>query len=155
MGTVKIVDNFLEKNLINFLHDYFLKIPHYYGQTSIKGDIGFYYHNFDVNNPLINFLCTILDKNIKILRVYLNIQYNNMDGDFHIDDGDTTYLIMVSKTLQKNSGEFQFIENNKINSIEFIQNRMIKFPASIMHKGLAPTEKNFHRITLAFKTEKL
>jgi hypothetical protein len=156
MGTLIIKDNFLEKNLINFLYDYFLKIPHYYGHNSKEGGNSFYNHEFYFDNPLINFLCSLFEKNIKILRVYTNIQYNDMDGEFHIDSGDTTYLLMISNTLQKNSGAFQFLdEENKINSINFVKNRMIQFPAKIKHRGLAPIEKNLPRITLAFKTVKL
>jgi len=156
MGSIEIKDNFFEKDLINFLDNYFLNLPHYYGHSSTGNSERFYTHNFNVDNPLINFLCTKINKNIKILRVYINIQYDNMNGDFHTDDGDTTYLIMVSETLQKNSGLFQIIkENNETQSIEFVQNRMISFSSNLKHRGLAPLEKNTPRITLAFKTVKI
>jgi len=151
MGTIEIRDNFFEKDLINFLYDYFLNLPHYYGHSSNKNSERFYTHHFNVDNPLINFLCTKI--NMKILRVYMNIQYSNMNGEFHTDDGDITYLIMISKTLEKGSGQFQLInKNNEIQYVDFIQNRMICFPANLKHRGLAPVEKNTPRITLAFKT---
>jgi hypothetical protein len=156
MGSVGIKDNFFEKDLINFLNDYFLNLPHYYGHSSTGNSEKFYTHHFNVDNPLINFLCTKINKNIKILRVYINIQYNNMNGEFHTDDADTTYLVMVSNTLEKGSGQFQLInKNNEIQSIDFIQNRMIFFTSNLKHRGLAPLEKNTPRITLAFKTIKI
>ena len=153
MGFIEVKDNFLEKNLINFLYEYFLSLPHFFGHSSKKNSLKFYSHEFNIDNPLINFLSKIIEKDLKISRVYINIQHNYMDGDFHTDDGNITYLIMISKTLDKNSGSFQFIDKeNKIQSIDFIQNRMIKFSSFIKHRGLAPTEKNIPRITLAFKT---
>ena len=155
MGSIEIKDNFFEKDLINFLDDYFLNLPHYYGHSSTGNSEKFYTHHFNVDNPLINFLCTKINKNKKILRVYINIQHNNMNGEFHTDDGDTTYLVMISNTLEKGSGQFQLInENNETQSIEFVQNRMISFPSNLKHRGLAPLEKNTPRITLAFKTVK-
>jgi len=65
-------------------------------------------------------------------------------------------LLMISPTLEKNSGSFEIKENNKeIKIINFLQNRLITFPAKWEHKGCAPIEKRTPRITLAFKTEKI
>jgi hypothetical protein len=75
-----------------------------------------------------------------------------MNGEWHTDTGDgssRTVLIMISDTLSKNSGCF-CTKNNKY---DFIQNRLLFFPADIIHKGLAPTEKGVARITLACKTK--
>ena len=102
---IKIIDNFLETDLKNFLEKYFLEMPHYYGHTSITDsdkDSAFYMTTLDLYNPLVKFLCTKIQKliNYKIgfLRVYINVQYSNMPGAFHFDDGDTTILLMISKT---------------------------------------------------------
>lgn len=161
MGTIEIIDNFLEKELCVFLHEYFLKMPHYYGHSSKLNDNNgnhFYMTDLNIQDPLINFLCkkifNLKKKNITILRTYINIQHAGMNGNFHEDDGDKTYLIMISKTLQENSGQFQIIEKeDSIKSINFVQNRLISFPAKLKHKGLAPLEQNTPRITLVFKTE--
>jgi len=155
MGIVKITDNFLEKDFIIFLNEYFLSMPHYYGHSSNNNDNYFYMTNVNFNEPVINFLCKkIFKKNIKILRSYINVQHMGMNGEFHEDDRDNTYLIMISKTLSEKSGEFQIIDkNNEIKSFSFIQNRLISFPAKLKHRGLAPLEKNTPRITLVFKTE--
>ena len=81
-----------------------------------------------------------------------------MPGGFHQDDGDTTFVLMTSKTLQKGSGQFQIQINNDENKLEpfdFIQNRLIIFPAQWKHRGLDPVEHSTPRITLAFKTQKI
>lgn len=157
---VNITDNFLEKELNEFLYEYFLNIPHYYGHSSSNNTNYFYATNLDIHDPIINFLCKKIinkaNKNIKILRCYINVQHALMDGEFHTDDGEYTYLIMISKTLKENSGQFQIIdENNDIKSFNFVQNRLISFPAKFKHRGLAPLEKNTVRITLVFKTENI
>lgn len=159
---LKAIDNFLEQDLIKYLEKYFLEIPHYYGHSSNGLDKGtsFYMSNLNICDPLINFLCLKVQKQIEnrlgFLRVYINIHYSNMPGDFHEDDGELTILLMVSKTLQKESGQFQIKINNdenKIHSVDFVQNRLIIFPAYWKHRGLAPIEHNTPRITLAFKTK--
>ena len=81
-----------------------------------------------------------------------------MPGSFHQDDGDTTFVLMTSKTLQKGSGQFQIQINNdesKLESIDFIQNRLVVFPAIWKHRGLDPIEHSTPRVTLAFKTQKV
>jgi len=161
---IKIVDDFLEKDLSEYLEQYFLEIPHYYGHTSEKSNkaISFYMSNLNIYDPLIKFLCLKVQKQLNyklgFLRVYINIHHSNMPGSFHQDDGDTTILLMISKTLQKNSGQFQIQIDNNINNIEkidFIQNRLIIFPAKWKHRGLDPVEHGVPRITLAFKTKKI
>jgi hypothetical protein len=159
---IKIINNFLEEDLKIFLEHYFLSIPHNFGWSSAKETKNpFYQSNLNMQDPLINFLCLKIQKqvsyNLFFLRTYINIHYSDMPGDFHSDDGDTTFLLMTSKTLNKNSGLFQIKINNndnEIQSIDFIQNRLIIFPAKWKHRGLDPIEKATPRITLAFKTQK-
>ena len=154
----EITDNFLEKDLIKYLSNHFTLCPQQYGHSS-KGNGNLWYStNLDLHNPLYNFLCMKVGKlflhNIKILRMYINVQYCFMDGDFHTDEGDNTVMLMITPTLKKNSGEFEIKENNKkVKKISFVQNRLIKFPSSWNHKGCAPIEKNTPRITLVWKTK--
>ena len=161
---IKVIDNFLEPDLSKYLEQYFLEIPHNFGWSSTGFNNGspFYQANLNPYEPLIKFLCLktqkIVNYNLGFLRVYINIHYSNMPGDFHEDDGDTTFLLMTSKTLQKGSGQFQIQINNDINniqSVDFIQNRLIVFPANWKHRGLDPIEHSTPRITLAFKTKKI
>lgn len=156
---MKIIKNFLEKELINYLYNYSKNLPHFYGHSSVDNSPLFYSTPLNLKDALNDFLCTkilnVLNNNSKILRMYLNIQYCFMDGSFHKDDGECTVLLMVSPTLQKNSGCFEIKENNKkLKIIPFIQNQLILFSSKLEHRGCAPIEKNLPRITLAFKTEK-
>ena len=154
----EIIDNFLEKDLIKYLSNHFTLCPQQYGHSSVgKGNV-WYSTNLDLHDPLYNFLCfkigEVFPNTVQILRMYTNIQYCFMDGDFHIDDGDHTVILMITPTLKKNSGEFQIKENNKkLKKVSFVQNRLIKFPSSWTHKGCAPIEKNTPRITLVWKTK--
>tara|TARA_R110000823_G_scaffold312672_2_gene439530 strand:- start:1433 stop:1915 length:483 start_codon:yes stop_codon:yes gene_type:complete len=153
---IEIKDNFLESDLIQYVSNHFILTPHYFGHSSSgKGNL-FYSNNLDLNNPIYNFLCLKIAKtftnNIEIIRMYINVQHCFMDGEFHKDDGDHTVLLMVTPTLKKKSGCFEIKEKNKkLKKIDFIQNRLIKFPSSWEHRGCAPIEKNTLRITLAFK----
>jgi hypothetical protein len=153
---IKIIDNFLEKDLINYLEKLFIyNTPHYYGHSSNEKGNQFYTSGLNINDTMINFLIIKLKKQFQfnqILTSYLNIQYNGMNGDWHHDDGSNTILIMITKTLKKGSGQFELKDNNKINKIDFIQNRFICFDATKKHRGLAPKEINTPRITLVFKT---
>ncbi len=153
---IKIIDNFLEKDLINYLEKLFIyNTPHYYGHSSTEKSNEFYNSNLNINDAMINFLIIKLKKQFnfnQVLRSYINIQHNGMNGNWHQDDGSNTILIMITKTLKKGSGQFELKNNEKINKIDFIQNRLIYFDATKHHRGLAPKEINTPRITLAFKT---
>ena len=161
---IKIIDNFLEPDLSQYLEQYFLEIPHTFGwsSTGLNDGSPFYQASLNPYDPLIKFLCLKVQKQVNhklgFKRVYVNIHYSNMPGSFHSDDGDTTFVLMTSKTLQKDSGLFQIQINNNINdlqSIDFVQNRLIIFPALWKHRGLDPIEHGTPRITLAFKTQKV
>lgn len=154
---IKIIDNFLEKDLIIYLEKIFVfETPHYYGHASIvsKSD-KFYNSNINTEDILIKYLIIKLKNKFKfnqVLRSYINVQYNGMNGDWHKDDGNHTILLMVTKTLEKGSGQFEIKDNEKINKIDFVQNRLIYFDATKHHRGMAPKEINTPRITFAFKT---
>lgn len=153
-----VIDNFLEEDLIKYLEKIFVsETPHYYGHASIiNKSAQFYSSNINIHDPLIKYLIIKLKKQFafnEILRSYINIQYNNMSGDWHKDDGNRTILLMITKTLEKGSGQFEIKDiNDEIIQIDFVQNRIIAFEANKLHRGLDPKETNTPRITLAFKT---
>jgi hypothetical protein len=153
---IKIIDNFLEKDLIIYLEELFIyKTPHFYGQYSKIKFNPFYIGYLNIEDTLFKYLIIKLKNKFKlnqVLRSYINIQYNGMSGDWHQDDGSNTVLIMITKTLDKNSGQLEIKDNEKINKIDFVQNRLICFDSKKFHRGLAPKEINTPRITLAFKT---
>jgi len=154
---MKITDNFLEKNLMEHLEKVLVHdTPHFYNQKSNhENSSRFYISLINTNDTLISFVIKKLKDRVnfkEILRSYINIQFNGMDGNWHQDDGTKTILLMITNTLSKDSGQFQIKINNKIESIDFVQNRLICFDSTYFHRGLAPKEINVPRITLAFKT---
>jgi len=154
---MKITDNFLEKNLMEHLEKVLVHdTPHFYNQKSNhENSSRFYISLINTNDTLISFVIKKLKDRVnfkEILRSYINIQFNGMDGNWHQDDGTKTILLMITNTLSKDSGKFQIKINNKIESIDFVQNRLICFDSTYFHRGLSPKEINVPRITLAFKT---
>jgi hypothetical protein len=153
---IKIIDNFLEKDLIEYLEKLFIyNTPHYYGHASNEKSNKFYCSNLNTEDTLIKYLIIKLKKNFKfnqVIHSYINIQYNEMNGDWHSDVGSHTIILMITKTLKKDSGQFEIKDNEKINKIDFIQNRLIYFDATKQHRGMDPKEINTPRITLVFKT---
>ena len=158
MLETRIIDNWLNKNLVDYLEEYFLyNFPHYYGHKSNEKDPDdsvFYNSNLNPDDALNSYLFyklqKTLDMKLKLNRMYINIQHPGMIGSFHTDDGMMTGLYMATKTLN-NKGSFE-IKNET--PIDFIQNRLIAFDASKEHRGNAP-DKGEVRITLAFKTHVL
>lgn len=153
-------DTFLDNVYIEYLADkWTYKTPHMYGGDSVPGGNSFYSTWMDPNrHESIEFIFSKIQKSIikqplKILRSYLNIQHVGMDGEFHFDDGHLTCLLMVSRTLDEKTegGAFEYIENDKIKKIDFVQNRLIIFK-NYKHRGCAPKIK-IPRITLAYKVE--
>lgn len=151
-----IIDNFLEKDLIKFLNKICVyETPHFYGHKSHEESNPFYNSGVNLEDNLIRFICEKLKERFKfksILRAYINVQFKDMDGDWHDDDGTNTILLMVTKTLSKNSGCFEIKKDNKIKKVDFVQNRLIFFDARLKHRGLAPKEPNTPRVTFALKT---
>ena len=157
---IKIIDNLLDNFLIKYLHNKFLyNTPHIYEGRSINNKPNFYVSPLNLNDSIIEYIYLkitnkILKINCSVQRTYLNIQHSNMDGDFHIDDGDITALLMITNNPKDGGGEFEYMdENGKIQSIEYKQNRLIIFDTNIEHRGLA-YKGNEPRITLAYKLNK-
>ena len=152
MIKTQVIDNWLEKDLINFLHTFFLHLaPHFFSQRSHSEDENNYFYISKLNtyDPFSLYLSSKLEKffkkNILIDDIYANIQHPNMEGSFQYDKCDVTCLLMVSKSL-KEKGQF-IIKDEEI--IEFVQNRLIIFDSKKLHKGVAPVKGA--RISLAFK----
>ena len=153
----EIIDNWLDKNLVDCLEINFLyERSHLFGHTS-NSDLEpfknkFYKHDLDPNEFICKYLFyklqKTLNKKLSLIRMYLNIQWPNMNSSFHPDDGDITALYMVTKTRKDKDGAFEIKGEEQI---QFIQNRLICFDANKEHRGIAPSEGP--RITLAFKTK--
>lgn len=152
---LNVIDNFIDPILLEHTKNKFLyRTPHIWGNTS-KGGTPFYYAPISPNSDFIEYIHQkinqeILNLNTKILRSYINIHHTGMGGDFHIDDGDITALLMITDTPNDNGGKFEYKwENGEIKAEDFIQNRLILFQ-EIEHRGCVPTNGK-PRITLALK----
>jgi hypothetical protein len=162
MIKTRVIDNWLEPQLADFLSDYLHKgIMYQAGHGSNKEDNTSFLFGIVPLSSLTDFLIYKLKfiRPIEVLRIYTNLHYKNMGGNFHIDDGDITFLYMPSKGLNSKEGSFiiKTIPGDKDSpeeKIEYRFNRLIYFNAKQYHKGEAPVQ-NIPRITLAFKTKSL
>ena len=150
---LKIINDFIDWDLIKLLEVQFLyKTPHNFGHKSQNGDPEFYASNLNPSDNLIKYIhikiSNILNIPTTINRSYINVQFMNMEGGFHVDDGDITALLMITKPPSQ-GGEFEYYENNIIKQIPYKQNRLILF-SGIKHRGTCPKD-NSPRITLAYK----
>ena len=101
-----------------------------------------------MNNFLFTKLQKTLERKLDLIRMYINVQHNDMVSDFHADDGEVTCLYMASNTIE-GSGAFEIHDEIVI---PFVQNTLVCFAAQKLHKGHAPLNIDQPRITLAFKT---
>ena len=153
---MKIVKNWLDKDLAWRVRNYLLAQPYTYSEVSHdKADNKFFNCPFDLHsNPYIKSLFPKLIEQFKydiaITRSYANLQFTKMNGEWHTDDGETTCLWMATESLPKGSGEFQ----TKNKEIKFDFNKLIMFDSKTVHRGMAPKKFNTPRITLAFKTKR-
>jgi hypothetical protein len=152
-----IKDNFLDETLINMLNGRILYFPMTYTGCSNDGEsTTFFNRDFDMKDILTEYLCRkvqeTVDWGVGFQRVYANIQFTDMPGNWHVDDGTDTFLLMTSRTLEKGVGTFELETGEKS---DFIQNRLIRFNANVKHRGNPPNSNKDPRITITFKTERL
>ena len=150
-----VKDNFVSNEEIKMMNNYFNKLPHYLQTSKNDGTNIFYTIPLELESVFVDEFyekCNefYLKDNFRPIRCYVNVQHKNMDGDFHLDDGNLTCMLMVSKTLKKGEGVFE-IDNR---SIDFIQNRLVIFDSKLKHRGKGPDHRTM-RMTLALKTERI
>jgi len=152
---VRIIEKYLDPILHKLVYESILKTPMKYSESSNRGEDKFFRVDFDFNDNLTKYLCMKVRETLKVptgfIKVYANIQFKEMHGNFHVDSGDSTVMIMMSDTLKKGDGCFVTKEKR----VNFVQNRCIIFNAAEEHKGLASTTSTKPRVTLVFKTKKV
>ena len=154
-----VVDDWLDIEFCDHLaHHILYSLHHAYGHTSNEGDkVPFYHTEFNKEIFHIKYMCRkisreVIKDNCGFLRAYAYIQFPGMDGTMHFDDGDMTAIYMVTQTLCPGDGVFEYIEDGKTESIDFVQNRLILFEGN-KHRALAPKGTD-PRVTVAFKIVK-
>lgn len=149
MAIVKVIDNWLEPDLADYLSEYLDKgLLYTTSHGSEEGDnTSFLMANLPVS-PMSQFLVRKLNqiRKVNVLRAYVNLHYKCHGGGFHKDDGKLTFVYMASKNVK--GGDFEIKGAEKVG---YKFNRLIYFPANKLHKGHAPSN-NVKRLTLAFKT---
>ena len=151
-----IIDNFLEKNDLEYVIDYCVKSSYTYGETdrektpptgmihSIISDEDIYklFESKIRNFNLVN--------DMTLYRMYVNCFAPSENPYFHIDgDSGLSFLFYINNWKLDDGGETQFLIDNQIKGVLPIPNRIVGFDANILHK--ATTFMNNHRFTLAIK----
>ena len=145
-----VIDNFLENDLLDLI-EYYCKheIPHFLKEVSNNEEENrFYSSDFSAKDIISNYFCykiaKILQKRLVIDRIYANIQWPGMDGQFHKDPNKYTGLLMVCPT--NDDGAFQIQNEGKYS---YVRNRMVIFDGNKPHRGLS--FKKGVRVTIAIK----
>lgn len=119
------------------------------GTDAEPDDNKFWYQ--PLNEEQTNFFKIITDN--KVIRAYANGQTMTQYGNFHADDGDTTYLIYIDVwTLADGGGTEFLLENGTTCSIYPRFNRIVKFKADIAHRALPNIKQHSFRVSVALKT---
>ena len=158
---IEIIDDWLDPDLSNFVEDNFLhKYPHYFDHTPTnKDDKIFYNCELNHNDMLVRLLFykaqKTINKKLNLVRTHFNIQHPGMDGGWHVDNSQLSFVYMVTQTLDKKEGTFDIKINNKIRSINFVKNKLLIFDSNLFHRGNSPLpnkKRNINaRITFTLK----
>lgn len=152
MENIIIYDFFLNECELKTLHNKIKNKEYYYGHNS--GDEEAFAINFFATHNIDDFFNIYMLKKInevskryfKINRHYMHIQTFGQDGSFHIDNDEPnrfTFCLYITnlqdEDVEKYEGNFliKIPNDNKILSIEPINNRGIIFPSNYIHKGMA------------------
>lgn len=166
LNKIKICDNFFDEktynNILNSIENY----PFYRTEIDHPGlpKTGLS-HTIDLNDSLFKlFLRKLIEKNLlntkyhKPYRFYINLFLQEEKPFFHVDSGcekDITFLYYPSNCDGINySGNTDFLLNEKIISIPYVQNRLISFPANFLHRATSFYNKDRFSIALKVKYEK-
>lgn len=152
---IKVIDNAFSIDVADFLNKNILEGPMFvHGSLGVDFNNLFFATDFNLNDALTKLICKKIIsyspvKKVKVLRCYANIHFKNQPGNWHQDDGDLTFLWMISPTLQPGDGCFEIKDGEIIN---FVKNRLIIFDAKVLHRGNHSVE-TIPRITFAIKTQ--
>ena len=162
-GKIKIIDNWLDSDLIDHLSEKFLyHYPHRFIEKSLDTKPIMYSYDFNPGDTLIDFLSTkVLNQvtnshNLSFTRIYFNVAHPGMNGMFHVDSKDPNAgpSIMLMVTPKGHGGEFYYKpdpgDKNLLQTVAYEQNRLLIFDANVEHYGASFRDKP--RITLVFKT---
>jgi hypothetical protein len=150
-------DNILPLEFIDNLYEKVMSDSYWTRHQSSDEDSNFFWAlNMDQGyDEEVQFLTKYIEGN-KPLRFYVNGQSCLQHGCFHDDDGERTYLLGLSKDWKgvEQGGATEFLIKDDITfSVYPVYNRMVSFPAKILHRALPSIKFEGFRMTLAIKTE--
>ena len=161
INKIKIYDNFLQKETCDHILKSIEGYPFYRTEIDKPGlpKTGLVY-NLGKDHQFYKVLLRniiqkkILDiKNYRSDRFYVNLFLKNENPFFHVDsesEKDITFLYYPSNSDNINySGNTDFILDDKIISILYVQNRLVSFPANFTHRATSFYNKD--RFSLALK----
>lgn len=162
-ATIKIIDNWLDSDLIDHLSEKFLyHYPHRFVEKSTDTKPIMYSYDFNPGDTLMDFLSRKVQNQITskhtltFTRIYFNVAHPGMHGMFHVDSKDPNAgpSIMLMVTPKGKGGEFYYRPDPHdhlcTEKVEYEQNRLLIFDAHLEHYGAS--FKDTPRITLVFKT---
>jgi hypothetical protein len=143
-----LIDHFLNSSEVDQLNTMLADVTWRFGRSTYKE-----YNLFDTpfwdkelkNNEYFSVylrdkILGVLNKQLRLTRVYINGITYSQDAIWHNDDDNDkcfTFCLYINKNDRQNiGGNIDFKFNNKfIYSFETINNRALFFPATIFHKG--------------------
>ena len=152
-----ITDSFLSENDFKKIYTYCYTEKYEYGEqdnpdTPVTGMI----HQLDKNNSIFKLIDTeiknkkLIDKDSSVIRMYINCFAPAEMPYYHRDESEWTFLLYVNDYMDiNNGGETIFIDGDNIIGVLPIQNRLLKFKGSMLHKATA--NRYNHRFTIAIK----
>ena len=154
---MEIIDNFLERKDVEFVFKYCFASSYTFGEiddmtTPPTGMI----HHIKSSETIYNlFESKIRDsydivQGMNLYRMYINCFAPAEMPYYHRDESEWTFLLYVNDYMDiNNGGETIFIDGDNIIGVLPIQNRLLKFKGSMLHKATA--NRYNHRFTLAIK----
>ena len=155
---IQIYDDILTEDFLDYVNLSITKDLEYRPHGSINKNtflfsdvtsMFFYQYLFDKFIKKIDFY---KNKNTFCVRSYVNLYPYNVGGDWHKDDGvdGSNYTLMFYPQKWKKSYKGNTLFKDKIDKIEYKQNRLVFFKGNIEHKAEEHLNEEF-RFTLVYK----
>lgn len=167
---IKIYDNVFDTQMLNYADNYIQELA-YKPHASAELDVCNFFASDGLwgEHTIIHFLKDIIteyngqpifQETPDVTRVYANVHnYGKHNGGrWHTDEGDNgngwcnvTMLLYLQEWDSKWLGGTMFKDGNEVDTIPYVRNRMVVFPANIPHKAQYHLNKSNMRYTLAYK----
>ncbi len=167
MDDITVIDDFLSKDELTFVDNFFENANWNYGLANVESDTVSWFKCELFKEPF--FAKHILSKIKKVTNcdwecydIHANGQTIQLEGKTHVDSKQPedrwSALLYVSNITQLNidkvNGHTEFKINKRVISIEPFKNRLVLFRSNIPHKGRAPSVPEIFRISIIFKLKK-